>query len=86
MICPLYMAPTVMSVIAVFYFVLNKQRKYFQFVDGVWIIESLYFEVSKLIWTVIFVSFVFLSTVETLLFIFFDIMNLLQSYAFINIF
>ena len=51
MICPLYMAPTVMSVIAVFYFVLNKQRKYFQFVDGVWIIESLYFEVSKLIWT-----------------------------------
>ena len=47
------MAPTVMSVIAVFFFVLNKQRKYFQFVDGIWIIESLYFEVSKLIWTVI---------------------------------
>ena len=45
-ICPLYMAPTVMSVIAVFYFVLSRQKKYFQFVDGVWIIESIYFEVS----------------------------------------
>ena len=40
-----------MTVIAVFNFVINKQRKYFQFVDGVWVIESLYFEVSKLIWT-----------------------------------
>eukprot|EP00092_Neocalanus_flemingeri_P002862 GFUD01003060.1.p1 GENE.GFUD01003060.1~~GFUD01003060.1.p1 ORF type:complete len:914 (+),score=90.26 GFUD01003060.1:82-2823(+) len=50
LICPLYMAPTVMSVIAIFYFVLPRQKKYFQFVDGVWIIESLYFEVSKLIW------------------------------------
>ena len=46
LICPLYMAPTVMSVIAVFYFVLSRQKKYFQFVDGVWIIESLYFEVG----------------------------------------
>jgi len=51
LICPLYMAPTVMSVIAVFYFVLPRQKKYFQFVDGIWIIESLYFEVSKLIWS-----------------------------------
>ena len=25
--------------------------QYFQFADGVWVIESLYFEVSKLIWT-----------------------------------
>ena len=39
------MAPTVMSVAAVFYFVLARQRKCFQFVDGIWIIESLYFEV-----------------------------------------
>ena len=41
------MAPTVMSVIAVFYFVLSRQKKYFQFVDGVWIIESIYFEVRQ---------------------------------------
>ena len=45
------MAPTVMSVIAVFYFVLGRQRKYFQFVDGVWIIESLYFEV-RTVWAI----------------------------------
>lgn len=51
LICPLYMAPTVMSVIAVFYFVLPRQKKYFQFIDGIWVIESLYFEVSKLIWS-----------------------------------
>lgn len=51
LICPLYMAPTIMSVIAVFYFVLPRQKKYFQFVDGIWVIESLYFEVSKLIWS-----------------------------------
>ena len=51
LICPLYVAPTLTAVIAVFYFVINKQRKYFQFVDGVWVIESLYFEVSKFIWT-----------------------------------
>jgi hypothetical protein len=25
--------------------------QYFQFFDGVWVIESLYFEVSKLVWT-----------------------------------
>jgi len=53
LICPLYMAPTVMSVIAVFHFVLPRQKKYFQFVDGVWIVESLYFEVSKLVWSLI---------------------------------
>lgn len=47
----LYMVPTVMSVIAVFYFALPRQRQYFQFADGVWVIESLYFEVSKLVWT-----------------------------------
>lgn len=51
LICPLYMAPTMMSVIAVFHFVLPRQKKYFQFTDGIWIIESLYFEVSKLIWS-----------------------------------
>lgn len=47
LICPLYMAPTVMAVIAVFHFVLSRQRKYFQFVDGIWVIESLYFEVCS---------------------------------------
>ncbi len=47
----LYMVPTVMSVIAVFYFALPRQKRYFQFADGVWVIESLYFEVSKLVWT-----------------------------------
>jgi len=46
----LFMAPTVMTVIAVFFYALPRQKKYFQFVDGVWVIESLYFEVSKLIW------------------------------------
>ena len=50
LVLPLYMAPTVMAVIAVFYFVLPRQKKYFQFSDGIWVIESLYFEVSKLVW------------------------------------
>ena len=50
LIAPLYMAPTVMAVIAVFQFVLPRQKKHFQFVDGIWVIESLYFEVSKLFW------------------------------------
>ena len=27
------------------------QLQYFQFADGIWVIESLYFEVSKLVWT-----------------------------------
>lgn len=47
----LYMCPTMMTVIAVFYFALPRQKQYFQFADGVWVIESLYFEVSKLVWT-----------------------------------
>lgn len=42
----LYMCPTVMAVCAVFYFALPRQKQYFQFADGVWVIESLYFEVS----------------------------------------
>lgn len=46
----LYMVPTICTVIAVFYFALPRQKKYFQFSDGAWVIESLYFEVSKLIW------------------------------------
>jgi len=50
LILPLYMAPTVMAVIAVFHFVLPRQKKHFQFLEGIWIIESLYFEVSKLVW------------------------------------
>lgn len=50
LVCPLYMAPTMMAVIAVFHFVLPRQKKYFQFIDGIWVIESLYFEVSKLVW------------------------------------
>ena len=29
----------------------NSLLQFFQFVGGVWVIESLYFEVSKLIWT-----------------------------------
>ena len=40
-----------MAVIAVFQFVLPRQKKHFQFIDGIWVIESLYFEVSKLVWT-----------------------------------
>ena len=51
LICFLYMAPTMMSVIAVFNFALSRQKKCFQFNDGLWVIESLYFEVSKLVWT-----------------------------------
>jgi len=51
LICLLYMAPTMMSVIAVFHFALPRQKKFFQFKDGLWVIESLYFEVSKLVWT-----------------------------------
>ena len=47
----LYMAPTMMSVIAVLNFALSRQKKFFQFHDGVWVIESMYFEVSKLVWT-----------------------------------
>ena len=47
----LYMAPTMMSVIAVLHFALARQKKFFQFHDGVWVIESMYFEVSKLLWT-----------------------------------
>lgn len=47
----LYMAPTMMSVIAVLHFALPRQKRYFQFNDGLWVIESLYFEVSKLVWT-----------------------------------
>lgn len=46
----LYMVPTLCTVIAVFYFVLPRQKKHFQFSDGVWVIESLYFEVSRLFW------------------------------------
>ncbi|XP_023345863.1 endoplasmic reticulum metallopeptidase 1 isoform X2 [Eurytemora carolleeae] len=46
----LYMVPTICTVIAVLYFALPRQKKYFQFSDGAWVIESLYFEVSKLIW------------------------------------
>ena len=53
------MAPTVMSVIAVFYFVLSRQKKYFQFVDGVWIIESIYFEVKDRIFEIEFCLFQF---------------------------
>lgn len=51
LIFPLYMAPTLCTVIAVFVFALPRQKKYFQFADGAWVIESLYFEVSKLIWS-----------------------------------
>ena len=47
LIGPLFMGPTVMAVIAVFFFALPRQKKYFQFVDGVWVIESLYFEVKE---------------------------------------
>lgn len=47
----LYMAPTMMSVIAVLYFALPRQKKFFQFHDGLWVIESMYFEISKLVWT-----------------------------------
>ena len=47
----LYMAPTMMAVIAVLNFALSRQKKFFQFHDGVWVIESMYFEVSKLVWT-----------------------------------
>jgi hypothetical protein len=50
LIAPLYMAPTLMAVIAVFHFVVPNQKKSFQFVDGIWVIEALYFEVSKLFW------------------------------------
>ena len=42
----LYMCPTLCTVIAVFVFALPRQKKYFQFSDGVWVIESLYFEVG----------------------------------------
>eukprot|EP00094_Tigriopus_californicus_P008285 TCALIF_07981-PA protein Name:"Similar to ermp1 Endoplasmic reticulum metallopeptidase 1 (Xenopus laevis)" AED:0.31 eAED:0.31 QI:0/0.9/0.90/0.90/1/1/11/658/673 len=47
----LYVCPTLFAVIAVFNFALPRQRKFFQFADGAWVIESLYFEVSRLIWT-----------------------------------
>lgn len=47
----LYMFPTVCTVIAIFFFALPKHKKYFQFSDGIWVIESLYFEVSRLVWT-----------------------------------
>ena len=32
-----------------FVFALPKQKKYFQFSDGVWVIESLYFEVCTML-------------------------------------
>ena len=52
------MAPTVMSVVAVFHFVLSRQKKYFQFVDGVWIIESIYFEVRQnILHQILFVNY-----------------------------
>eukprot|EP00096_Caligus_rogercresseyi_P010754 TRINITY_DN4013_c0_g1_i1.p1 TRINITY_DN4013_c0_g1~~TRINITY_DN4013_c0_g1_i1.p1 ORF type:complete len:900 (-),score=145.35 TRINITY_DN4013_c0_g1_i1:1936-4635(-) len=47
----LYMTPTIKAVVAVFHFALPRQKKYFRFTDGIWAIESLYFEISKLVWT-----------------------------------
>ncbi|XP_040581648.1 endoplasmic reticulum metallopeptidase 1 [Lepeophtheirus salmonis] len=47
----LYMTPTIKAVVAVFHFALPRQKKFFRFTDGIWAIESLYFEVSKLVWT-----------------------------------
>jgi hypothetical protein len=50
------MVPTLCTVIAVFYFALPKQKKHFQFSDGVWVIESLYFEVRNFLFAV-FISY-----------------------------
>jgi hypothetical protein len=51
------MVPTLCTVIAVFYFALPKQKKHFQFSDGVWVIESLYFEVRNLLFAYLSVLF-----------------------------
>ena len=45
LVAPLYAAPALMAALATHHFLLPRQRKYFQFVDGVWSLEAVHFEV-----------------------------------------